>query len=125
MTDDAQTLIDGLRELADFLQDRPAIADRMASAEPHFNVYAFTRNEFQGFVREIGRGDKTASDQFMGVIRKFGAVTIEVYTHRAQVCERVVVGTREVPEEIRPARVEEIVEWRCLPILGDEAPVAA
>jgi hypothetical protein len=119
MNDDTETLIAGLRELADFLEDNDEIAERLAASTVNFNVYAFNRDEFQSFVRQIGRGKKSAGDNFFGVIRTFGAVTLEVFTHRAQVCERVVVGTREVPETVTPARVEEIVEWRCEPILGE------
>jgi hypothetical protein len=47
-----------------------------------------------------------------------GEYTIKYYTRRDNICERKVVGMKQVPEKVIPARVipahqEEIVEWEC------------
>jgi len=42
--------------------------------------------------------------------------TIMYYVKREAVCTRRVVGTKEIPEQIVPARTEEVVEWDCEPV---------
>jgi hypothetical protein len=41
---------------------------------------------------------------------------ITYYVKREAVCTKKVIGTKEVPEQVIPARTEEIVEWDCEPI---------
>jgi hypothetical protein len=60
----------------------------------------------------------------------FGPIKLHMYGARDEVCERVVVGTREVTEEVPDpdalaaiptvtvTRTVEDVEWRCNSILG-------
>lgn len=65
--------------------------------------------------------------------RAFGGLTLNVYTQRENVCEKVVVGEALVPAHVIPAqpareatpeqvieeRVEPIYEWHCSSLLAD------
>lgn len=62
-------------------------------------------------------------------MRKHGDLTLQILAERDQMCERVVVGTETITipaVEAQPERTEEreVVEWRCDPVLTDEAPQA-
>jgi hypothetical protein len=69
-------------------------------------------------------------DNWANVHVKFGAIDIEVYGKRAEVCERVVVGTEEVEEEVpdpealaavpkvKVTKTVEQVKWVCRLLLA-------
>lgn len=74
---------------------------------------------------------KHQGDLYAGVTLNFGdEVSLYVYADRAAICERIVLGTREVTKEVPDAtalaavpkvtvtETVEDVEWRCAPILG-------
>ncbi|MBA2952157.1 hypothetical protein GON03_19255 [Nocardioides sp. MAH-18] len=55
-----------------------------------------------------------------------GGITLQIFAHRDQLCERIVTGSETVTipaVEAQPERTEqrEVVEWRCHPLLADEA----
>jgi len=67
----------------------------------------------------------------------FGAVSVKVLSYRHVVCERVVLGTDEVtravpdPDALAAVPTVEVtetverVEWRCSPLLDDQAEVVS
>lgn len=79
-----------------------------------------TKDEMAALARQFGECEKEFVDNHFYLRKRFGSVSIFGFTARQQVCERVVVGTEEVPEETRPAYVREIVEWKCSSLLGDD-----
>lgn len=93
---------------------------------PTFSLYAWnTEEEARRMARAMGTFEKGGNDQFLYLIKHFGKVQVEAVFTREQVCERVVTGTREVPEKIIPAQVveahtEETFEWRCPQLLKEE-----
>ena len=103
---------DGLRALADWIDANPGVVD---VPEVTLNVPFFDREEFTEAVKALGgHREKIAHDSYFVVRRTFGeGVQLDVYMPREQVCRKVVLGTREVPERVVPARTEEIVEWVC------------
>lgn len=126
--------------IAAFVQAHPHLAKHMRNADiggtGRVCVYvgydggAATIAEFARAAARAGhkvvKKPGGTEDQFFGVEIHFGWPHIYVYADREQVCERVVTGTREVVEEIpdpdaptiTQTRVEEIVEYRCGPLLG-------
>ena len=121
-----------LRALADVYERHPDIP------LPHdFNggigavIYCHDKETFAATVKAFGNGSKTSDKETVAFIPD--AITVvRVMSWHSKVCERVVVGTREIPEEVVPeqripervipaavipARIEEIVEWRCKPFL--------
>lgn len=69
-----------------------------------------TREDMAALAREFGECEKEFVDDCFYLRKRFGLVSMFGYTGRGQVCERIVVGKEDVPEEIRPAYVREIVE---------------
>jgi hypothetical protein len=125
---------DGLRALADMIEQNPAVAPMMLSTLPRMLVsvghLGDPSEELLAFLRAGGSAARKNydSDNWMAVDVDFGAVGLYVYTSRDQVCERVVTGTETVtklvPDPAAPMvevteQVEQ-VEWRCSSLLAAE-----
>jgi hypothetical protein len=115
--------IRGLREFADFLERN---REAPCPLRGMFNVFAETRERFGELARLIGgRLDKVYTDTRWAVLcRRFGPIRYELNIHREMICERRVVGTKVVPEQVIPTHVEEVVEWECGPMLSPEVTEA-
>ncbi len=105
-----QAKIDSMRALLDFLETHPIVP------MPYFTtVNAFPKHGSD--ISKIARAMKPVDKSQLGTLfilsRRFGNVTLEVNFGRDEVCERVVVGTEDIPEKIIPATTREIVEWVC------------
>jgi hypothetical protein len=124
--------IEGLRAVAQFYEAHPeAWYDGIHLT---LNMYIWgrkTREILARTVRSFGQCTKKYDDTNITVSRKFGdQVTLSVFASRAKVCRRVIVGTRILPartvpassEVYLPATTEEIVAWRCDPLLHEESP---
>ena len=90
------------------------------------------REKLQDLARRFGTAEKQYSGDFFWLKKQFGdTVLFSASSDRETVCERIVIGTEIIPaapECILPAspeRTEEIVEWRCSPILSPEKGVTA
>lgn len=125
--------VQGLRDLADWLDAHPEIEFTNFRGS-HILWYRDTREQLADAARALGRVEKTGTDSYFNLTRRFGPHEIEAYSPRATVCERVVVGkkavpVREIPEDkaeeakrlreqiaaLEVERVAEVdeVEWRC------------
>ena len=125
---DLQTLGEWLARHA---EDAPAVYVAGTIA-PAVYLSANTAEEFAAAVRWMTRGSSPDSPvqrdpigERMFFDRRFGSFTVTVGGDRANVCERVVTGTTIVrrPDPSYPAPPlvdveEEVVEWRCSPILS-------
>jgi len=141
MTDNRQAFIDGLHQIADFLAEHPEVplpylgGDIRAGIPRHclpiYLVSGPQREDLAVIAKAMGSASKVVDpdgDRFY-VTRRFGAITLAASASRDEVCERVVVGTKEVTREVPdPAalaavpkvsvtEVIEQVEWRCSPLL--------
>lgn len=120
---DSQATIKALRELADYLEERPAVPTPSIGT-----IYAFPdpdTHPVAEVARAMGGFAKSHGGSFLNLVKDFGAFTLEVAYRSEGVCERVVVGTEDVPEKTVPAHTKEIVEWKCPESLLDYvAPVA-
>jgi hypothetical protein len=88
------------------------------------------REKLQDLARRLGTAEKKYYGDFFWLRKQFGdTVLFEASSERETVCERIVTGLKTIPaapECILPAspeRAEEIVEWRCSPILSPEKGV--
>ena len=104
-----EQLIEGLRELADFLAATPQLE---LSAQT-YNIYVESREELAAIARLSSWRKEFIGDYF--ILRKtFAGLTLDVYTKRESVCRAVVTGQRVVPAQpASPEHVEDIVEWVC------------
>jgi hypothetical protein len=136
---DAHT--DGLRQIADFLDMHPEVPRPYHLLDGKYYIYLHgddQRAQLATIARAMGRAEKSVEGERFYVSRPFGGITLIAQADRAQVCERVVVGTREVEvEEADPAavaalpkvkhvKVIEDVEWVCSPaLLADDTSDSA
>jgi hypothetical protein len=100
--------IRGLRELADFLEQHPAVPIPMLDGQ---NAFVTSRDELAAIAR-AGSWEKLWLDQWFVLIRQFsGSVTLHVNAERSTVCRKVVTGTKTLPAT--PEREVETYEWVC------------
>lgn len=127
----------GLRDLADWVEANP---DQISDLYPSVNLLLSVggrggRDRIASIARTgLDAGVKVTkeySEKWAGVKLHFGPhVTVDAYAARDEVCERVVVGTREETKEVPDpealaavptvtvTETVEDVEWRCLPLLA-------
>ena len=112
ITTEKREWLDGLRAVADWFEFHP---ERIPPNHYGYQVPLFPggKRELAQLARELGKVEKIHGDDLFRVRRQFGPHRIDGVTSRAEVCTRVVTGTRMVPEEVTPAHEEEIVEWVC------------
>lgn len=106
------TEIAEMRDVLSFLEDNPKIP------MPYFGMvdsFASTENgdDVNDLARIMAPCRKDASRGYFTLIRTFGSTKLEVNFDREEVCEKVITGTEEVPEETVAAHTREIVEWLC------------
>jgi hypothetical protein len=130
--DQRRQFIQGLRAVAQFYEDHPSAW--YDGIHLTLNMYIWGRSAREILARTaraFGRCTKNYDHTNITVSRQFGdQVTLSVFAPRAKVCRPVVVGTRILPartvpasgEVHLPATTEEIVQWRCDPLLPDDAP---
>ena len=129
--------VEGLRELADFLEGNLEILDRVVrSGGVKLYVWATTGEDLGRLGLALGHAEKDADDYYYNVTRDFGPlIGLQVTARRENVCEKVVVGVEEVeveerdPELVaaalasipvqRVTKTVEKTEWLCPPSLGE------
>lgn len=136
-----QAYIDGLHQIADFLAEHPEVPlphlNQTVDGEygPVLNIYLVTpgqqREPLAAIARAMGTANKTTGDHTgrFEVWRQFAGIKLLASADRAEVCERVVTGTREVTREVPDpdalaavpkvtvTEVVEDVDWVCGPLL--------
>lgn len=133
-----EEMIAGIRQLADWLEANPDIPipyDLTGRSAASVNIHASHGESEKAVVAAVARAlpgrvakDVWGKDDYYFGVRGNapGGVGVNVIAHREKVCERIVTGTREVVEKvpapdapmIEVTRTEEIVEYRCGPILA-------
>ena len=138
MSADRATFADSLRTIADLLDSTPDLPKpdvlRLGDGgmpKVEWNVWdEEPAPRIAELVRLIGgKWDKNAptteyQQKYYRLTRDYQGVELEIATYRDRVCERVVTGTREVTEEVAVqtamvTRTEDVVEWRCHPLLAE------
>lgn len=117
MSDERRSLIQGLRDLADFLESNPSAPTPMAG---RFDVFTYTKEMFAKAAKAVG-GKLTKQDYsaVMTLRKEFGPIQYDLNCDRELICERIVTGKRIVPAvEAVQQREEEVVEWRCGTVLS-------
>lgn len=127
----------GLRAMADMIESHPALAGT-GSYMRYLPIWWATDADQLVQIARAGLAhgatvDKIYSDDTFVLTLTWGRVTAYAYADRAQVCTRVVTGTREVtrtvPDPDAPrVEVTEVVEdvrWDCAPLLASTVAGAA
>ena len=122
-----ETLADGLRELANFLDLHPELAE--ALGPPTLYLWASDEAKFKANNALLGTFTKSSTGSYLNATKAFGPVTVESTIQQSNICEKKVVGTRKVmqyvpvdPDYIPPLVEyhnveveEEVTEWLCPP----------
>ena len=113
-----------LRMLADFYAAHPEAPQPYESDRLDFNLACEGRAGLEAVVRAFGgRWTKHEANNLYYVFGHFGPFRLKVYLNRAEVCDRVQIGTVRVPavpERVIPASPEHeapVYEWRCGSVL--------
>jgi len=104
-------MVQGLRDLADFLESRPDVGVPSFS---DFNMFTHSQEDFARRMRLMGSGEKRQAYSYLMLEKKFGPLTLALNILQSDVCERVQVGERKV--EARPAieaHTVPVYEWDC------------
>lgn len=138
---EAKELTWGWGQVAQFLANNPDLTDDatvyhygyvLIFLAPDENPLPRLADIARRGVKAGAKVEKVYDDDYGKVKLHFGPIYVQAYTNRAEVCERVVVGTREVVEEVKDpdalaavptitqTRTEDVVEWVCKPLLAGE-----
>lgn len=132
--DSATEMAAGLRQLADMIEQNPDIA-KFATLT-HLYAFHVTSGADQAALARAAlkhgaKVDKEVSDDLHNLLLSWDGVSAYVLANRKNVCELVVVGSREVTEEVPDpealaavptvtvTRTEDVTEWRCTPLLSE------
>src|SRR5579859_4336784 len=108
-----------LRAIADFVEAHPELD---VPSLDRIDIFPYDPKALPKYAAAFGKAAKDIlGDSWFILRRTFGAIKLEATWQRERVCERVVVGQREVPDQIIPAKAEEFIpahkedvyEWRC------------
>ncbi len=105
-----ESRIADMREVLQFLEESPAIPLPYVGM---VNSFADETDDVDALARSMAPCKKEVGSGFFSLTRDFGSVKLSINFDREQVCERIVVGGKAVPEKIIEAHVEDIVEWKC------------
>jgi hypothetical protein len=126
-----------LHELARFIYESGADKLKIYPYTIYIPVYDYeddpAKPKMQEWARLLAPCEKVYTEDDFELKRNFGPHSITVYTRRANVCTKRVVGTKRVEKTTYTAEDqlirdnmntvtvfvdEEIVEWECDPLLG-------
>lgn len=125
------TMSDGLRALADLIDEVPELEHHIY--DQTFHAYC-RADQFVALAQTLSGYEKVYTDDEMmlrkrmnntDVIDRYqeGGITLQVHTAREGICTKTVTGTKtvEVPDYSQTPTITkevEIVEWECSPLLA-------
>lgn len=139
-TQDSRTdYIDGLRQLADLLDENPDVplpyhGERKSMP---IAIFCFGGQDVKPVLAKLARRlhgvSKEPDGEYYDVVGRLAGLRIKVTARRSDVCEKVVLGTETVTEMVpdpdaplvEVTREVEQVEWICSPILSGTDEAAA
>lgn len=138
----AQQQANGLRLLADMIEQNPQLADNFEHTFGFSGIFVHVATDdvpaemaaFGRIARRYGATtEKAVNEKQYNLVCDFGALKLKFLANRNEVCELVVTGTREVVEEVPDpealaavptttvTRTEDVTEWVCKPLLAAES----
>jgi len=120
---------DSLRTIAKFFEEHEELP--LPHDADTFNYFsAYTKPEMALVAHALGSSTKEFTDSMFHLNHQFGTIKFSAIAYREEVCERIVVGKKTVPAHVIPAKPEQyipsaeedVVEWRCEPILEVAEP---
>ena len=118
----SKDFVDGLRAIADWYEAHPWVAPPLYPEFIHSAIDS--KDEAVTIAEALKPCVKDYSAELFVLRRQFGPILFKALFWRNALCERRVVGVKDVPERTVPAHTEEIVEWDCHPLLKPDADAA-
>lgn len=118
---------ESLRMIADWFEAHPEVPLPYRAHDFGYQHLSTTQESMARIARAMGACKKEYTDSgLFHLKRDFGAVTVDAFCSRTEVCKRKVVGSKHMPEQVIPAHDQDIVEWECFeePLLA-AAPSAS
>lgn len=127
---------DGLRQLADLLDENPDVPLPYQGTRESMPIAIFCFEDAKAVLAKLARRlhgvSKEPDGEYYDLAGRLAGLEIRVTARRSDVCEKVVIGTETVTEMVpdpdaplvEVTREVEQVEWICSPILSgtNEAP---
>ena len=135
MTTNRTAYTQGLRALADALDHNPDLPLPYHGNDVTMSVFTRSKKDLLAYRALLGKVEKQVTDDGVYDFQIRGALhglSFLVYAPRAEVCTRVVTGTKTVTREVPDAdalaavptstvtETVETVRWDCHPLLADE-----
>lgn len=123
---DRDELVASLREFADFIEnkglDLPILMPHMKLTSWLYDDYedssydnpTTAKEKARRAVLALGKAEKNWSEGWLDIRKDFGCIELEFTISRESVCERKVVGFKDIPERVIEAQRQEIIEWECV-----------
>ena len=114
----------GLRRLANFYEGHPEVPIPRHGELGEIDFSIASKSELVAVLRGFGGHWERSQGSHSGLVyftQSFGSFTLRAYVDQARVCTPRVVGQRVIPAQ--PAteeRVEDVVEWECGSVLGEQ-----
>jgi hypothetical protein len=117
-----EKLIQGLRDMADWLEAHPGTPH--VSSNGSFYIFlrgANAKEQLAKFARDAAPVEKSSSGDYFNIDRQFGGkINLQATSKHDLICERIVTK-KIVPERVLPAREEEtipeheeeVISWSC------------
>ncbi len=129
---------DSLRALADILNSITAAGATVEPAGLDLSFYSLGIGEEEKtnlaiIAKVLETFDKVYSNDFFRITKSLPGLRITFVAYRHNICEKVQVGEKEIPEQIIEARAAEVIpakmvpiyEWKCPDSLLASPPQAA
>jgi hypothetical protein len=114
-----EEFIKGLRDIADFFEDRPELP--IPNYGESFYIWEKSLVNARERAIQMAPAEKIYLESYFNLQRRFGPHKVVVSWARDAICERVQVGTKHVPAYTVEAHEEPVYEWDCgQPILGSD-----
>lgn len=111
---DNKEYVHSLRLLANFYEHHPDTP----KVRLDFTIYVDGgRAKALELIKDIGNVDKEYTLYYFHIKKRLGNAILSFAFDRGAVCERKVIGKKQVEEVNIPAHEEDIVEWDCHPLL--------
>lgn len=107
--------INGLRAMADFLEQHDLDATREITVGLTLNIFVDSQEELSRLTKIVGSCHKHVAGDWFYISKPFSQnVRLEINCKREMVCQKVSKGFVTVPAQPeQPEREEEVFEWEC------------
>jgi len=115
------TKYQSLQRLVTFLEDKPKMQEKMNLSAVYF--FCYNEDEWKEILAEMGTFTKDSTDYSLEATHTLGTIRMLATIGHEGICEKVLVGTKEVtkevyPDDVKPETVtstEDVYEWVCPP----------